>query len=300
MKLLMDIGNRRLKWATTSGGGLEGSGGALDYHDAPANHDDNHAADKNALPALVALDAQFSSLQRPQSVWVSCVAGAKIRRAVDEYARRAWSLQAVFVAAQKQYAGIINRYAEPTSLGSDRWAALLAARDLHPRQSVIVVDVGTAVTVDLLKNDGVFCGGVIIPGVHAMSATLANQTANLAAHMADDNANNMPDSMCPNMRMKQSADYTDSAIATDTRRAVAGGALLAVAGGINLAMARQSAFVNSSADKPTQQDTHAAHCKIIITGGDAKQIAPLLDLKPHIDPQLVLRGLAIIAHESGG
>ena len=262
----MDIGNRRLKWATATADDLDGRCGALGYDEA------------HALPELA---AQLDRLDAPESVWVSCVARREIRRAVEEYARGAWSLQPVFIAAQKQQAGVVNSYPDSVALGSDRWAALVAAADLCPRQPVIVVDAGTAVTVDLLDGAGTFRGGVIFPGVHAMRCALGNQTANIAGDSAVNSADDAPASVVAN------------AIATDTQGAVASGALLATAGGINLAVARQRAVL---------PDDSGAHCPIIVTGGDAERIAPLLSLEKaeiSIEPQLVLRGLAIIARESG-
>ena len=266
MMLLIDIGNRRLKWATATADDLDGRCGALGYDDT-------------ALPELA---AQLDRLDAPESVWVSCVAQPEIRQAVVDYAHTAWSLQPVFIAAQKQQAGIVNRYPDPASLGSDRWAALVAAADLFPRQIVIVVDAGTAITVDRLDG-GVFCGGVIFPGVYAMRAALGNQTANIADNSADDASTSGA--------VNAMATDTEAvnAIATDTEAAVAGGALLAVAGGINLAVARQRAALPNDS---------GAHCPIIVTGGDAERIAPLLEAEVSIEPQLVLRGLAIIARES--
>ena len=245
MKLLVDIGNRRLKWATTSNGVFDDAG-AFAHVNTPD------------------LTAEWGELKRPDSVWICCVAGAKIRAAVADFARQQWALQANLIAAQKRAAGVVNAYPKPATLGGDRWAALLAARALFPRQSLIIVDAGTAVTVDLLGDDGVHQGGVILPGVHAMSAALHDQTANLAAvDLADDAP---PD-----------------AVATDTETAIANGALLAVAGGINAAVARQQAAAKTE-------------CRVILTGGDAEKIAPLLDTAiTTTEPQLVLKGIAILA-----
>ena len=274
----MDIGNRRLKWATATPDNLDGRCGALGYDEA------------HALPELA---AQLDRLEAPESVWVSCVARREIRRAVEEYARGAWSLQPVFIAAQKQQAGVVNSYPDSAALGSDRWAALVAAADLCPRQPVIVVDAGTAVTVDLLDGAGTFRGGVIFPGVHAMRCALGNQTANIAVNSAANSAANSAVNSAANSADDAPASVVANAIATDTQGAVASGALFAAAGGINLAVARQRAVL---------PDDSGAHCPIIVTGGDAERIAPLLSLEKaeiSIDPQLVLRGLAIIARESG-
>lgn len=277
MKLLVDIGNRRLKWATASAAGdLDGRSGALAYPGAP----NGVHVDTNGLPGLA---AQLASLGRPASVWVSCVAGPEPGRAVAEYARGAWSLAPVFVAAQKQQAGIVNGYPHPASLGSDRWAALVAAGELFPRQPVIVVDAGTAVTVDLLDGAGLFRGGVIFPGVYAMQSALGAHTENITGDSAENSAEN---AACGG-----AADLAGqvNAVATDTHGALAAGALLAVAGGINLAVARQRAALQTD-------------CRVIATGGDAGRVAPLLatevSARIRIEPQLVLQGLAVISKES--
>ena len=288
MKLLVDIGNRRLKWATaTAAGTLDGRTGVLEYsgppNDAPA--DPNGLGGLSGLPGLPGLAAQLAALDPPTSVWVSCVAAPESGRAVAEYARGAWSLAPVFVTAQKQQAGIVNGYPHAASLGSDRWAALVAAGELFPRQPVIVVDAGTAVTVDLLDGAGLFRGGVIFPGVHAMQFALGAHTENITG------AESRAESGAENAACGAAADVAGpvNAVATDTHGAVAAGALLAVAGGINLAVARQWAALQTE-------------CRVVATGGDAGRVAPLLatevSAKIRIEPQLVLQGLAVISRES--
>ena len=282
MKLLVDIGNRRLKWATaTAAGTLDGRAGVLEYSDPP----NDAPADPNGLGGMSGLAAQLAVLDPPTSVWVSCVAAPESGRAVAEYARGAWSLAPVFVTAQKQQAGIVNGYPHAASLGSDRWAALLAAGELFPRQPVIVVDAGTAVTVDLLDGAGLFRGGVIFPGVHAMQFALGAHTENITG------AESRAESRVENAACGAAADVAGpvNAVATDTHEAVAAGALLAVAGGINLAVARQWTALQTE-------------CRVVATGGDAGRVAPLLatevSAKIRIEPQLVLQGLAVISRES--
>jgi len=262
MKLLIDAGNRRLKWAVTRGGDApDGARGVLDTDAIAARGD--------------ALAAQWAAIERPASVWVSCVAGARARHAIEACARRAWGLQAVFIASRARQAGIVNAYRQPTALGSDRWAALVAARRLFARRPVIVVDAGTAVTVDALDGGGVFRGGVIFPGARGMRAALRESTENIAGHNGDGKRGHGGE---------DPAGAPDP-IATDTRSAVMSGAWLAVAGGIDLAVARQRA-------------TLPGDCRVLATGGDAERIAPLLTSGVEITPDLVLRGLAVIAAES--
>lgn len=262
MKLLIDAGNRRLKWAVTRGGDApDGARGALDT-DTVAAQDD-------------ALAAQWAAIGRPASVWVSCVAGAPARHAIEACARRAWGLQAVFIAPQARQAGIVNAYRQPAALGSDRWAALVAARRRFARRPVIVVDAGTAVTVDALDGGGVFRGGVIFPGVRGMRAALRQSTENIAGHTGAGERGNRADDPA----------VAPDPLATDTRSAVMSGAWLAVAGGIDLAVARQ-------------REALRGDCRVLATGGDAERIAPLLACGVEMAPDLVLRGLAVIAAES--
>ena len=261
MKLLIDAGNRRLKWATAGGDALDGPSGAF-------------VLNADIADALAAQWAQLAKPERPASVWASCVARPEIRQAIADYARNAWSVEPVFIASPARQAGIVNGYPNPASLGSDRWAALVAAGALFARQPVIVVDAGTAVTVDALDSTGFFRGGVIFPGVHGMRAALCEQTE--IALSGDENENRDP---------AEAPDAT--ATATTTRSAVAHGALLAVAGGVDLAIARQR---NSLQTDPPD-------CQVLATGGDAARIAPLLTAEVRIVPDLVLRGLATIAAE---
>ena len=70
--------------------------------------------------------------------------------------------------AEVERCGVRNLYERPEQLGPDRWAALIAARALHSSGPALVVNAGTATTVDMLSGDGRFLGGSILPGVELM------------------------------------------------------------------------------------------------------------------------------------
>lgn len=263
MKLLIDAGNRRVKWAVSRGDALE-TGAAITL----------------AGGELAAeLTAAWATLERPQSVWVSCVAGRAVERTIAD-ACRVWGLRPVFIEAQARAAGVVNSYPRPAELGGDRWAALLGARRLRPGRAVVVVDAGTAVTVDALDAGGVFRGGIILPGARAMRDALTRQTANLGGGGdggdGGDGTNfgDGGDSIAAN------------ALATDTAAAMNAGAWLAVAGGVDRAIAAQLAAMAGGG--------------ALITGGDAGRLAPLLAVAADIEraPDLVLRGLAALAEAS--
>lgn len=74
---------------------------------------------------------------------------------------------------------VTNSYLRPESLGADRWAAILGAQCLFKNTHLIVVNAGTATTIDNLRNDGQFSGGWILPGLELMLKSLADGTAAL-------------------------------------------------------------------------------------------------------------------------
>ncbi len=268
MKLLVDMGNQRVKWALAEDAAGLGfaarGGGAFEFEGAQ-------------------LGRHWGGLPAPTSVWAACVASPEARRAVAQYARRAWAVQAVFIVAPRQQAGVRNHYSPSAALGGDRWAALVAAAAMYPRQPSIVVDAGTAVTVDLLDGAGCFRGGVIFPGIATMQAAMRVHAAGLgklsgdapvAAGRADHSGH---------------GHAQPNPLATDTAAAVASGALLAVAGGVNLCIERQQRAL------PAVQDW-----RVLAAGGDGARIAPWLAAEVTLTADLVLRGLARISTLAAG
>ncbi|HEY5789370.1 MAG TPA: type III pantothenate kinase [Gammaproteobacteria bacterium] len=163
MKLLVDLGNTRLKWATLARGKLQ------------AGEPSVHAGE--ALGRL--LSRAWAGLPAPGAVVVSSVAGARRERQLRDWLRRRWQLEAEFLLPARRACGVVNAYPDPQRLGADRWAALLGARaaGLLP---ACVVDCGTAVTVDLLDAAGVHQGGLIVPGLRLAPASLTGGTGQIA------------------------------------------------------------------------------------------------------------------------
>ena len=303
MKLLIDAGNHRLKWAVTRATGRDinrdtGRDTGLDIGDAVT-------IDRNAPAELhAALTAAWAGLE-PAAVWASCVAGPAVEKVITAVAGRVWNLQPAFIASPARQAGVVNSYPQPARLGGDRWAALVGARRMFPRRAVIVVDAGSAVTVDALDAGGVFRGGVILPGARAMREALRRQTANICGPGDDGDSDGAGDGVgdgagendcaTPGPAVADVAAATEvaptvaatvaTALATDTQAAVAGGAWLAVAGGVDRAVAAQRAALQSGGT-------------VIVTGGDAGRLAELLSAGAECAPDLVLRGLAVIAAQS--
>ncbi|MDD9812027.1 MAG: type III pantothenate kinase [Gammaproteobacteria bacterium] len=303
MKLLIDAGNHRLKWAVTRAAGRDTNRDSAP--DSGLDIGDAVAIERNSPAELhAALTAAWAGLE-PAAVWASCVAGPAVEKIIAAVAGRVWNLQPAFIASPARQAGVVNSYPQPARLGGDRWAALVGARRMFPRRAVIVVDAGSAVTVDALDAGGVFRGGIILPGARAMREALRRQTANLGGPGDDGDSDSAGagagdgagenDCAAPGPAAADVADATEvaptvaatlaTALATDTQAAVAGGAWLALAGGVERAVAAQLAALQSE-------------CTVIVTGGDAGRLAQLLSAGAECAPDLVLRGLAVIAAQS--
>src|SRR5450830_414519 len=233
MLLLIDAGNTRIKWALVS---ADSAAGAWLASGAVA-----HAQ-------LESLQAAWAGLDISQ-VLLSNVAGSAIAARLQAML----PVQAQLFASLPQLAGIVNAYRDPSQLGCDRFAAAIAGHRLAPGVPVIVVNCGTATTIDAVTADGVFLGGMILPGLGLMASALARNTAQLP-QIAQDGK--LPEGF---------ADNTDDAILS--------GILAAQSGAIEHACAAHQ----------------AEEC--IISGGAAPYIAPMLKVPYRIVENIVLIGL---------
>jgi type III pantothenate kinase len=168
--LAVDVGNTRLKWA---------------LYAAPVPGATMVAHGAVFLEAIDQLaEGQWRDLPAPASMLGSIVAGEGIRRRTEEQLE-IWDVEPRWVVSGASACGVSNGYDHPTRLGVDRWVALIGARHRilargAPRP-ILVVMVGTAVTVDALDTEGNFLGGLILPGFGLMLRALEMGTAGLKA-----------------------------------------------------------------------------------------------------------------------
>ncbi len=237
--LVIDAGNTRVKW-----GLHDGARWLKSWHVETA-------CAKN-------LRTTFARLPPPRAIVVSNVAGKTVGAAL---ARMLPQVPVVrWIRSAPSQCGVRNSYAKPAQLGCDRWAALIGARHLH-RGAAVVVNAGTALTVDALTADGVFVGGVIVPGVELMRAALARDTAGL--------------------RRRPGAF---SFFPDNTGDAIMSGAINALCGAVER-------IARNLEDGGGQ----AAAC--LLSGGAAGLIAPQLNLELKVVDNLVLEGLSVIARD---
>ena len=113
----------------------------------------------------------------PERIVISNVAGEGAHQLLVNWTS-IFDAEPLWLRAEAESCGVKNRYERPEQLGADRWAALIAARGLHAGAS-LVVNAGTATTVDMLAADGSFLGGSILPGVELMRFVLHEHTGRL-------------------------------------------------------------------------------------------------------------------------
>ncbi|HWI84527.1 type III pantothenate kinase [Ramlibacter sp.] len=167
--LAIDIGNTRLKWS---------------LFEAPRPAAPVLAHGVDFLDNIHKLaDTAWSALPPPQGMLGCCVAAHPVRRSVEEQMEELWSVPAHWVVPSAAEAGLINGYDHPSRLGADRWVAMIGARhrmlSRGPARPMVVVMVGTAVTVEAVDQHGRFLGGLILPGHGIMLRALESGTAGL-------------------------------------------------------------------------------------------------------------------------
>lgn len=228
MILCLDAGNTRLKYGLHDGSGWRGQ-------DA-LNHD--------------ALDELISGLPaRPTRIVACNVAGEALRQRIEALAE-SLGLPLDWLTSTAAACGVRNAYDTPQQLGADRWAALIGARAQHSEACVVVM-AGTATTIDTLGDTGLFCGGLILPGLSLMRTALASGTADLPH-----------------------ATGRFRPLPTNTDDAIVSGAIHATLGAIE----RMRATLG---DKTL----------CLLSGGASAELAPHLDSPHRLIDNLVLEGL---------
>lgn len=200
----------------------------------------------------------FARLPTPETIVISNVAGTALRDKLDRTLPAAFATQ--WIKSMRVKGGVRSSYAVPAQLGCDRWAALIGAYRLFG-VAAVVVNAGTALTVDALTGDGVFAGGVIVPGVELMRKALAENTAALKR------------------RPGKFSFFPDA-----TGDAIMSGAINASCGAIE----RIARFL---------EDAGQAAPLCVISGGGAGLLAPYLNLEVKLVDNLVLEGLLTLARD---
>lgn len=166
--LAIDVGNTRLKWT---------------LYERPAVGAPVLAHGVEFLEQLDGLaEGAWAKLPEPTRMLGCIVAGQAVKHRVQEQMER-WEVEPRWVVASEAEAGLTNGYDFPARLGADRWVAMIGARHhmlaRGPARPILLVMVGTAVTVEAIDTSGRFLGGLILPGHGIMLRALETGTAGL-------------------------------------------------------------------------------------------------------------------------
>ena len=254
--LLFDAGNSRLKWALVRDGYL----GA------------QHACASGDLARFAAWLRRAPAVERVVGV---NVAGARFDRHLRAALRAAGRPVPQFITSSAADAGVHNGYARPLQLGADRWAGLVAAwHRAGCYRTVCAASIGTALTLDLVDQDGYHRGGLIAPGPTLMLEALLGRTADIARRATQAKSG----------RRRAQADTAHGLVpplAGATQAAIVEGCLAAAAG-----------FIDRSVNQMTRR--LGVRPVLFVTGGAAAGVLPRLRSACKPCEDLVLRGVAVL------
>lgn len=239
MILLLDQGNTRLKWALIDGNHRLYARGAVGRE-----------------AGVAAMVEQMPRNPAPGRVLAASVAGSDVNSRLADDVRAAFDVVMEFMVAEVHCAGLHNGYQNPAALGVDRWMATLGAW-IQVRKSCLVVDAGTALTIDAVAGDR-HIGGYILPGLWMQRQMLGQRTA----------------------LIEVSSEAGAMTWGRATSSAVANGTLLSVVATIERALVELQRSVDDT-------------CSLFVTGGDAREIVSLLSVPAVTSEDLVFRGMMV-------
>jgi type III pantothenate kinase len=241
MRLLFDVGNTRIKWAFADGDDVLHNTGALAHTGITLD---------DGLRALADTAAET------RAIWIADVRGGDAGAALARWATRVTGRAPEQAVSERQFGALHNGYRKFQTLGVDRWLAMIGAWHGQP---LVVVDAGSALTVDVVDANGQHLGGLIFPGRMLLAQSLRAGTRAV--------------------QVIPRANHAGEALGRST------------AAGVEIAIDRAApALINATLDMlaPGFGDGFDR----LITGGDGERLSAHLGPAWRSDPQLVLRGLA--------
>lgn len=245
MKLFVDVGNTAMKWR---------------LRDADTLHQGGYAHDRDWVGVA---DILAEVCVRPlNELLVASVAGSEGDKVLRELLEKQLGVTPGFVYSSAFACGVSNAYQEPRRLGVDRWLATIEAwsRD----GAAIVVDCGSALTIDSVNSEGAHQGGYIVPGLGMLRRSLLQNTADV--HLAGP----LPPALGPGKSTTEGVEF----------------------GVLRMTVA----FITDAVVelRKALPDT----CSVFLTGGDARVVERFLPMTVKMEPDLVLDGLERLANEA--
>jgi type III pantothenate kinase len=236
---VVDIGNTRIKWGKCSAAAVE---------KVVSLPSDDPAAWKTQLQGWSILDKKS---------WVVSGVNPKTRTALIDWLRT--QRQDVLLLDDPAQLPLRVKLERPDHVGVDRLLNAVAAKSRRPEGTpAVLIDAGSAVTVDWLDEEGAFCGGAIFPGLRLMTMALHSYTALLPLVKIDKPSPALP--------------------ARATPDAVEAGVYWTVVGGINTIVARMAG---------------TAQPLVFLAGGDAGLLAPGMERPSQVWSEMTLEGIRL-------
>ena len=243
--LLIDVGNSAIHWAVKK----------LDQALSPMQ---SCVYREEKIDSL--LTSNLSRMTNIEKVLISSVVGERVNTSIQQWFLKYWKVSPQFMTSAASGYGIHNAYADHTKLGSDRWAAMIAA--FHLSKTVCcVLDCGTAVTFDVVEANGQHLGGWIMPGYRLFHQSLSQETTGI--DVSDD-------TFTSNIML---GNNTQQCVDVAWHQGIVG------------LMQR------------TLSESKLNNIRCFLTGGDAQRLLPLLGKEWCYANDLVLQGLAVIASQ---
>lgn len=244
MILELDVGNTRIKWRLLAA-------------DSAEPVDEGHVPGFDELIRLPAFTSPIDFAR------MCSVRGGEINRQIEDWLQSNQGIEVARARVTQCCGGVTNQYADVSRLGIDRWLAMLGAYR-RARGACLIIDSGTAFTLDAIDATGLHLGGYIIPGLQLMRQSIEANTA-----------------------IRLSPDYAtrSGALGHSTDEAVFNGTVAALLGTIELQSRRLREQEGAS---------------IYFAGGDAELLHALAEIDgSEVVRSLVFEGLAIACPRPG-
>ena len=246
MVLEIDIGNSRVKWRRFANDCKEVKSRGINL-------------DVNGFLA------EQASYEKPSAVRLSNVADRKISSKIADWTGVNWNIQPIMAVVCAECSGVKIQYKDVSRLGVDRWLAMLAAYN-QSNGPCLIIDSGTAFTLDVINEEGLHLGGYILPGLRLMRESLVSKTG---------------------IRLKDQVLEPRTELGNSTQEAVFNGGV--------------ASLVALAEKEIEKQRKKGFKPNVFITGGDASVLDDLLAYtKSKIEEDLVLDGLSLGCHGRSG
>ncbi len=247
MILELDLGNSRTKWRV---------------------RDAQNVLARGHLPARTSLSQLESSLSlfKPKinRILVASVVGDELEEQLLSWCLSYLQLKPEFARSCAECAGVVNGYTDPSKLGVDRWVGAVWVHN-YLRKPVILASFGTAITVDLIMQNGNHVGGYIGPGIGLMLGALTQGTQKVTL-----------DCSLPEFNLHPGLTTADA---------------------VHAALAAMVVGLIEKATENLREIEGCTQVEMVFTGGDAEKILPFYPTALLVS-ELVLDGLRYIFNDS--